>query len=90
MRIAYRGAFSNLFHHQLPNFLLLHRRWANPRELLSMDRAVLMGLDSKRAWFSVSRPGDDLTDTSRHPFVMMAQFDHAQDLIVVEMEAFHK
>ena len=58
--------------------------------MLSMDNVALMGLSPSHVWFSVSRPVEDLTETAEHPFLMMAQYDHAVGLIVLPMDMFHK
>ncbi len=55
-----------------------------------MDNVALMGLSPSHVWFSVSRPEEDLTETAEHPFLMMAQYEHAVGLIVLPMDMFHK
>lgn len=70
----------------LSNFIWTHDSYVDPSFVLADKRIVLYGFDETRVYFSVSEK--NLLDIKIFPFLFMAQFSHANQLIIMPHSSF--
>ena len=69
----------------LHNFILKHDSYIDPTEyVLQNDFVTLMGASETHAWFCVS-PHFNVYDLKASPYAFMAQFQHAEKLLIVDI-----
>ena len=44
------------------HFIILHKRYTEPRNVLKHDKVTLQGVTKRHAFFCVSKPGEDVQD----------------------------
>ena len=81
VKIWARGAYSVGTFHSPKNFLYTHKSYFHPNEVLSKDNITLQGVVSKNAWFCVTEEIVDVNDVSKFPFVWIAQYLMATELV---------
>ena len=90
VKIWARGAYSSASVHGLNNFLFSHVQNCHPETILQLDNVTLQGVNGQYAWFCVTDPGVNVYDLNKFPFVWVAQFLKARELIILPIWAFIK
>jgi hypothetical protein len=63
---------------------------AHPRHILEQKNVTLFTTTSKYALFCVTDPSEDIYETKKHPFLFIAHFVHAKQLIILPVDSFHR
>ena len=65
-----------------------HLEYLHPNEVLKRDNITLQGVDGNYAWFCVTDKKVNVYDLKKFPFVWVAQYLMAKELILVPIWAF--
>ena len=73
----------------IKNFCWWHEKYINPNYVLEYDNITLMGLTPTRAYFCVSDPNVDVTNSKLYPFIFLAHKLVTKKLIIMPLKHFH-
>ena len=90
VKIWFRGSYSPAVIHTPVNFFYTHKNNCHPNEVLKYDNITLQGVDGNSAWFCVTEKYVNVYDIKRHPFVWVAQYFMAKELVIMPIWAFLK
>ena len=88
VKIRTRGAYSVGTFHSLENYLYTHQSYCHPNVVLKNDRITLQGVDDQFAWFCITEDSVDVNDVTQFPFVWIAQYLMATELIIMPISSF--
>ena len=88
VKIWFRGSYSPAVLHSPVNFMYTHLEYLHPNEVLKRDNITLQGVDGNYAWFCVTDKNVNVYDLKKFPFVWVAQYLMAKELILVPIWAF--
>ncbi len=71
-------------------WLFKHVRYASPRIILENEKICLSHMTKESAVFGIPRPGEDIYDTKKYPFISIGIHYACDQYVILPLSSFHR
>jgi hypothetical protein len=87
--VKWRAHYNWLWFHFKENFIYKHDKYIHPRYILQHKNVTLFTVTKDYAMFCITDPDVDIYETTKHPFVFIAQYEQCKKLLFLPISSLY-